>query len=463
LDIPIGSVFFQYAYHSTQDGSEGSFPEHQIRGSESLNFFATGSDANRTISGSGKSPTDIKFPELQSNVVYDTTNGGILLLIISVLIILYSIVHYTREFIKSRFVPYPKRNVGVSTPFLLTNLKLKERLAFHQIHNVLNQRVPFLESPWTDVLVFIFYVFLAAGSVFLWGPVNGPINTALGYITPVNSILVVITGLKNSILMWFLEIPFDRAIGFHRLLGYFAYVVVTVHGILYLIQWDTTILLQLQSNTSYLFGVIAWACFTVLIIGSLPYFRRGYFNSFYHTHIALFLGFFFCGYMHSDYFTNYGVGFLVLYGLDRMVRFGNGLFPRKTILIEHLPGDAVKIRFQKAMFLKKYQVGQYVFVSFPGFKFFEWHPFTISSSPSEEYCEIVIRGLGEFTNSIVDFAKNNRQQNIYIRVDGPYGKWPFNFKRYKTVVLIAGGVGVTPCFAKHFTKMQLHTISSWCT
>ena len=33
---------------------------------------------------------------------------------------------------------------------------------------------------------------------------------------------------------------------------------------------------------------------------------------------------------------------------------------------------------------------------------------------------------------------------MYIRVDGPYGNLNFNYRRFPAVILVAGGIGVTP-------------------
>jgi predicted ferric reductase len=62
--------------------------------------------------------------------------------------------------------------------------------------------------------------------------------------------------------------------------------------------------------------------------------------------------------------------------------------------------------------------------------------------------------LGDHTKALMQAAKNNDQ--LWIRVDGPYGKWPFNFFRYKCAVLVAGGVGVTPSIATIRHIYNLH-------
>jgi predicted ferric reductase len=105
---------------------------------------------------------------------------------------------------------------------------------------------------------------------------------------------------------------------------------------------------------------------------------------------------------------------------------------------------SIKILFKKH-WAAKYKIGQYVFLNFPQLSLLEWHPFTLASGPNEPFCEVLIKSLGDHTKKLLEKAKANK--SLWIRVDGPYGKWPFNFARYNTAVLIAGGVGVTPSMA----------------
>ncbi|XP_019054281.1 PREDICTED: respiratory burst oxidase homolog protein F-like isoform X4 [Nelumbo nucifera] len=44
--------------------------------------------------------------------------------------------------------------------------------------------------------------------------------------------------------------------------------------------------------------------------------------------------------------------------------------------------------------------GQYMFVQCPGVSPFEWHPFSITSAPDDDYLNIHIRRLGDWTKEI---------------------------------------------------------------
>jgi len=107
------------------------------------------------------------------------------------------------------------------------------------------------------------------------------------------------------------------------------------------------------------------------------------------------------------------------------------------------------VRFHKnpiANALGKYQVGQYMFVNFPELSLHEWHPFSVSSAPWEPFLELHIRALGDHTKEIVELAKKCALEGrqTWIRGDGPYGVHDFDYRRYGTIVLVGGGVGITP-------------------
>ena len=88
------------------------------------------------------------------------------------------------------------------------------------------------------------------------------------------------------------------------------------------------------------------------------------------------------------------------------------------------------------------QLGQYVFLNFPEISKWEWHPYTLSSSPLETHLEVNIKKLGNHTKALVESCHNG--DHPYVRVDGPYGRVVINPRRYASLVFVSGGIGVTP-------------------
>ena len=73
----------------------------------------------------------------------------------------------------------------------------------------------------------------------------------------------------------------------------------------------------------------------------------------------------------------YMLGGLIIYTIERIVRFVRGM--RKVVIVkvvEH-PSKTIEIQMRSKGFFA--EAGQYVFVNVPSVALFEWHPFTLTS------------------------------------------------------------------------------------
>ena len=51
-----------------------------------------------------------------------------------------------------------------------------------------------------------------------------------------------------------------------------------------------------------------------------------------------------------------------------------------------------------------YQPGDYIFLKIPSIAKYEWHPFTMSSSPEQDFIGLHIRAVGTWTNKLYEFV-----------------------------------------------------------
>ena len=87
-----------------------------------------------------------------------------------------------------------------------------------------------------------------------------------------------------------------------------------------------------------------------------------------------------------------------------------------------------------------YYAGQYAFFQFQSQAVStESHPFSIASSPQEQYLRVVIKKLGDYTSTV-----NQAKIGGLVKIEGPYGKFSPHFYPSINSVWIAGGVGITP-------------------
>ena len=85
-----------------------------------------------------------------------------------------------------------------------------------------------------------------------------------------------------------------------------------------------------------------------------------------------------------------------------------------------------------------------------GGQFFEWrfltkghflvaHPYSLSAAPTARYLRITVKSLGDHSRSLAKISPGTR-----VLIEGPYGVFRAGQARSKRVVLIGGGIGVTP-------------------
>jgi predicted ferric reductase len=87
-----------------------------------------------------------------------------------------------------------------------------------------------------------------------------------------------------------------------------------------------------------------------------------------------------------------------------------------------------------------YQPGQFLMVwLIRNGRVSEPHPFTITSSPTEDRLSISVKSVGDFTNTIGDTKPTDRAY-----IDAPYGVFSFLNQDARNLVFIAGGIGITP-------------------
>jgi predicted ferric reductase len=67
------------------------------------------------------------------------------------------------------------------------------------------------------------------------------------------------------------------------------------------------------------------------------------------------------------------------------------------------------------------------------------HPFSLSSAPSERGLRITVRGLGDASQQLPQLKRGTR-----VSFEGPYGLFTENARTSPRVVLIAAGIGVAP-------------------
>ncbi|KAK1935424.1 Ferric reduction oxidase 7 [Phytophthora citrophthora] len=285
------------------------------------------------------------------------------------------------------------------------------------------------------------------------------IGNALGFNCLFNMTLLFLPATRNSSWMEFLGLSYANAIKFHRWIGVAAVLTGIVHcGCYYygwiqderwmdmaLPCWDCS-LRELKGRKVWInvFGELALLCFLLIGLTSIPWVRRKLYNVFYNVHQLLFLSVVFTG-LHWTRALWFLLPTFVAYFTSRVLSRYNGSAPAKVVEFSSLSPALCKLVV--SIEREQFQVGQFVYVNVPAISRFEWHAFTIASCPGSSSMTLLVKVLGDWTEKLMIYQQlcTSREVEPDVYVDGYYGaSLKDTYQSYNTVVLIGGGVGMTP-------------------
>jgi predicted ferric reductase len=102
--------------------------------------------------------------------------------------------------------------------------------------------------------------------------------------------------------------------------------------------------------------------------------------------------------------------------------------------------------------MKDRKPGQFAAIKvWDGKEWSEPHPFTITCAPGDDTLRFTIKKVGEFTSKI-----RSLKPGTPVHCAGPFGVFCKDVDQNKEIVMIAGGVGVTPFLSvlRHFRKTK---------
>ncbi|CAH1800225.1 unnamed protein product [Owenia fusiformis] len=139
---------------------------------------------------------------------------------------------------------------------------------------------------------------------------------------------------------------------------------------------------------------------------------------------------------------------MVFYMIERGIRFYRS--QQKIVItkvVKH-PSKVLELQMKRKGF--KMEAGQYIFLHCPSISRLEWHPFTLTSSPEEDYFSVHIRTVGDWTNALAKMchADEKEFQEAWklpaVAADGPFGTASEDVFQYQVDICVAAGIGVTP-------------------
>jgi respiratory burst oxidase len=205
-------------------------------------------------------------------------------------------------------------------------------------------------------------------------------------------------------------------------------------------------------------GVIMVVC--ILVAYPLTLVRHKHFDTFWLTHhlLLVMLVALCChgiGNLLEPFASIYWIMVpMALYIIPRFWR-ESCLSECKVLDVKMKEGDVVGLKLQRPKSWDKYvKAGMYAFLNVPHVSCLEWHPFTLTSAPAEDFIEFHFKNVGDWTGHVhnlleglsndAEGGSNSEVQALKVRVEGPIGASSQGFSDYPIVVLIGAGIGVTP-------------------
>uniref|UniRef100_A0ACD5W0W5 Uncharacterized protein n=1 Tax=Avena sativa TaxID=4498 RepID=A0ACD5W0W5_AVESA len=419
---------------------------------------------------------------------------------------------------KDTYVNYSQA-LSHTSQALSQNLALRKRGSIRKISNTLSY---YLEDNWKRLWVLALWIAIMAG-LFTWkfmqyrdryvfNVMGYCVTTAKGAAETLklNMAIILLPVCRNTI-TWLRNtraarvLPFDDNINFHKTIAAAIVVGVILHAGNHLACDFPRLIrssdemyapldryfgeikptyLALVKGPEGITGVIMVVCMIIAFTLATRWFRRSLvklprpfdkltgFNAFWYSHhlfaivyVALIVHGQ-CLYLIHVWYRKTTWMYLAvpvcLYAGERILRFfRSGSYSVRILKVAIYPGNVLTLQMSKPPTFR-YKSGQYMFVQCPAVSPFEWHPFSITSAPGDDYLSIHVRQLGDWTRELKRVfaaaceppvsgksgllrADDSTKKTLpKLRLDGPYGSAAQDYSKYDVLLLVGLGIGATP-------------------
>ncbi|KAL2862454.1 ferric reductase family protein [Aspergillus lucknowensis] len=300
-----------------------------------------------------------------------------------------------------------------------------------------------------------------------------------GTMATMNLIPVVLMAGRNNPLICLLRISYDTCNLFHRWLARIVVLESFAHVFAWCIPearhggWDA-VRVAFKGSWFLQTGLIAASSFVFLLVHSPSPIRHAFYETFLHLHIAVVTVAFIFGWIHVEGHAAHKLllAAIILWGVERAARiatilYRNGSRVPTTAVIEYLPNDLLKVALHIP---RPWHItpGQHLYLYIPSISLWTSHPFSVCWSENWELLDtcdttpdadteksnnekrqrdtiyILIRRRTGFTETLARRVRRSVNQTLSVHaiVEGPYGGI-HSLDSYGTVILFAGGVGIT--------------------
>ncbi|KAG1809121.1 iron reductase [Suillus subaureus] len=263
-----------------------------------------------------------------------------------------------------------------------------------------------------------------------------------------NSILSLLLGPGNG---------YEKLNFMHRMAGRAMFLAGCIHGSLWIrnhLQYGIQILGP-QKETS---GVASLALLCIIVLTSLRPVRRLFYEYFFVIHVLTYVAFFVTICYHTLYASPWIFPPLAFYGADVLLRLFRYRIKDATLTAQDAHMTLIRVHNCDDGWLAGQHVRLRVFFSN---RVFESHALTILSATPSHSCLsspgflLAARNDGDWTRALNNYTRKEQERLqinksegdsaafVQVMLDGPYGGSSVDLGLHESVLLIAGGSGVT--------------------
>ncbi|XP_066998293.1 dual oxidase [Anabrus simplex] len=200
-------------------------------------------------------------------------------------------------------------------------------------------------------------------------------------------------------------------------------------------------------------GVLLYIVMVIIFVFAHPIIRKKAYKFFWSTH-QLYVALYVLSLVHglarltgAPRFWLFFIGPGIVYALDKVVSLRTKYMALDVVETELLPSDVIKLKFYRPPNFK-YLSGQWVRLSCTAFRTEEFHSFTLTSAPHENFLSCHIKAQGPWTWKLRNYFDpcnyNPEVDHPKIRLEGPFGGGNQDWYKFEVAVMVGGGIGVTP-------------------
>jgi predicted ferric reductase len=284
----------------------------------------------------------------------------------------------------------------------------------------------------------------------------------LGQIAVLTLSLLLFPAARTSVIHTALGTSWEQFIYAHRLLGGLSLACMFGHMVAWYKLWSNlgqlghlwfSMPYAMPTHTdNFTIGPMILTTFIVFTaMGVLAYepIRRKCFELFYYSHLVAAYALIPATLLHAHAAWQYMLPSLTIWFIDRLIRLSRSSRRVEGATLRAITNEYTEVRFTGGV--ANFAAGQFVFINVPAVSMLEWHPFTLSSDGALTERTLHIKNMGEgtFTARLNELAGRGHGEAVAVDcfVDGPYGAQRPDFDDFDAVLLVAGGIGITPCAA----------------